>query len=162
SQLANQDKVARTDMRAPARGLIKRMYVTTVGQVVKPGMDLIEIVPLDDTLLVQTKIRPQDIAFLRPGQPATVKLTAYDYTIYGSLAGKLERISADAIETERGETFYLADIRTDAAQLVVEGKNLPIIPGMVASVDLFTGQKTVLQYLIKPFTRLTGEALRER
>ncbi|MEL6420826.1 MAG: HlyD family type I secretion periplasmic adaptor subunit [Pseudomonadota bacterium] len=162
SNRAQVSKVQRTELRAPERGLVKHVHVTTRGQVVKPGVDIVEIVPLDDTLLIETKIRPQDVAFLYPGQPATVKITAYDYTLFGSLKGKLERISADAIETEKGETFYLAQVRTDMAQLESGGKTYPIIPGMVAAVDLLTGQKTVLQYLVKPFTRMRSEAFRER
>lgn len=162
SNRAQASKISRTEIRAPERGLVKHVHVTTRGQVIKPGVDIVEIVPLDDTLLVEAKIRPQDVAFLYPGQAATVKVTAYDYTLFGSLKGKLERISADAIETEKGDTFYLAHIRTTQSFLAHNGKTYPIIPGMVAAVDLLTGKKTVLQYLVKPFTRMRSEAFRER
>ncbi|MEO1206252.1 MAG: HlyD family type I secretion periplasmic adaptor subunit [Pseudomonadota bacterium] len=156
------DKLARTIVRAPADGIVKTVHVTTIGQVVQPGIDLIEIVPLNDTLLIETRIRPQDIAFLRPGQPARVKLTAYDFALYGGLNGKVENIGADSVTNDKGETYYLIKIRTDGVQLEHGGKDLPVIPGMVAQVDVLTGQKTVLAYLTKPLTRMRDEALRER
>ncbi len=159
---SQQDKVDRTDVRAPANGIVKRLLVNTIGQVVRPGADIAEIVPVDDTLLVEAKIRPQDIAFVHAGQNAVVKLSAYDYSIYGGLDAKLERISPDAITTDKGETYYLVEVRTNTAYLETDGDKLPIMPGMLASVDLMTGQKTVLQYLVKPFVRMRAEALRER
>ncbi|MCB2027058.1 MAG: HlyD family efflux transporter periplasmic adaptor subunit, partial [Ottowia sp.] len=136
--------------------------VTTVGQVVTPGMDLAEIVPVDDTLLVEADIRPADVAFLYPGQPATVKFTAYDYTLYGALTGKLESISADTIADKDGNPFYRITVRTDRNYLADRGKKLPIIPGMIARVDVLTGKKTVLSYLLKPINRVRYDALRER
>ena len=123
---------------------------------------LVEIVPLDDTLLVEARIRPQDIAFLHPGQQAVVKFTAYDYTIYGGLPGKLEQIGADTVTDDEGNSFYLIKLRTDRSTLGSEEDPLLIIPGMVASVDIITGKKSVLSYLLKPILRARAEALRER
>jgi membrane fusion protein, adhesin transport system len=159
---ADYDRVDRTEVRAPVTGLVKTLHVTTLGQVVKPGMDIVEIIPTDDSLLIETRIRPQDIAFLRPDLDAVVRLTAYDYTLYGSLKAKVEHIGADTITTEKGETFYMVRARTDRATLEKDGRQLPIIPGMVANVDILTGKKTVLAYLAKPITRMRSEALRER
>ncbi len=156
------DRVDRTDVRAPVAGIVKALHVSTLGQVVKPGVDIVEIVPSGDTLLVETRIRPQDIAHLRPGLDAVVRLTAYDYTTYGVLKGKLEHIGADTIQTERGETYYHVRIRTDRATLAKGDREYPILPGMVANVDILTGRKTVLDYIVKPLTRLQNEALRER
>jgi len=156
------DTLARTRVRAPATGIVKTLYVNTVGQVVKPGSDLVEIVPVNEKLLVEARVRPQDIAFLRPGQPALVKLTAYDFSLYGGLDGRLERIGADSVTNEKGETYYLIRVRTEKSRLRHGGKDLPIIPGMVAQVDVKTGSKTVLAYLTKPLTRMKQDALSER
>ncbi len=156
------DKLSRTTVRAPATGIVKTVNVTTKGQVIKPGSDLIEIVPLNDTLLVEARIRPQDIAFLHPGQEAIVKLTAYDFSLYGGLEGRLERIAADSTTNDKGETFYLIQVRTSSNTLKSKGEKLRVIPGMVAEVNILTGAKTVLQYLIKPLTRMRHNALTER
>lgn len=156
------DKVARTDLQSPVYGIVQRLHVTTERQVVKPGESIVEIIPLDGTLLVEAQIATRDIAFVRPGQDAVVKITAYDYGIYGSLKGKVERISADAILNDKGDSYYLIEVRTDRASLEKDGKVLPIIPGMVAEVDLITGGRTVAQYLLKPLTRLRSESMRER
>lgn len=121
-----------------------------------------EIVPRDDQLLIEARIRPSDIAFLYPGQKAIVKITAYDYSIYGGLDGALVDISADSIVTEEGESFYRVRIRTDETSLKRKGEVLPIIPGMVASVDILTGEKTVMEYLLKPFIKTLDEAMHER
>jgi adhesin transport system membrane fusion protein len=134
----------------------------STGSTIKPGDDLVEFVPLDDTLLVEAQIRPSDIAFLRPGQSAQVKLTAYDYATYGILPGKLEYISADTIVDEQGQSYYRIRVRTEANYLGTEDKPLHIIPGMVAQVDVVTGKKTVLEYLLKPVIRARNNALRER
>jgi adhesin transport system membrane fusion protein len=158
----DQDRVERTEVRAPVSGIVKSLHVSTLGQVVKPGVDIVEIVPSGDTLLVEARVRPQDIAHLRPGLDAVVRVTAYDYTAYGALKGKLEHIGADSVQTERGEVFYTVRVRTDRASLTRNGAEYPIMPGMVANVDILTGSKTVLTYLVKPLTRLQGEALRER
>jgi len=159
---ALEDRVNRTLVTSPVRGVVKQMLVNTIGGVIQPGSDLVEIVPLDDTLLVQASIRPQDIAFLHPGQPAVIKFTAYDYTIYGGLQASLEQIGADTITDEEGNSFYLITLRTEKSHLGSEDNPLLIIPGMVASVDIITGKKSVLSYLLKPITRARAEALRER
>lgn len=160
------DRVTRTAVRSPMRGTVKRLKVSTVGGVVQPGMDLVEIVPLEDTLLVEAKVQPRDIAFLHPGQRAMVKLTAYDSTIYGALEATLEHISADAITQEdgRGEerSYYLIRVRTLDRGYVKDGVSLPIIPGMTATVDVLTGRKSVLKYLLWPIERARERALRER
>ena len=160
---ALEDRVSRTLVTSPVRGIVNKLLVNTIGGVIQPGSDLVEIVPLDDTLLVEAKIRPQDIAFLHPGQEATVKFTAYDYTIYGGLKAKLEQIGADTITDEdKKTTYYIIKLRTDRSHLGTDEKPLLIIPGMVASVDIITGKKTVLSYLLKPIIRARAEALHER
>nr|WP_218583782.1 HlyD family type I secretion periplasmic adaptor subunit [Pseudomonas akapageensis] len=159
---ALEDRVNRTMVTSPVRGIVKQLLVNTVGGVIQPGSDLVEIVPLDDTLLVEARIRPQDIAFLHPGQDAMIKFTAYDYTIYGGLKGKLEQIGADTITDEEGNTFYMIKLRTDRSHLGTDEHPLLIIPGMVASVDIITGKKSVLSYLLKPIIRARAEALHER
>lgn len=156
------DKLERTTVRAPVAGVVKTIHVTTPGQVVQPGSDLVEIVPMNDTLLIEARVRPQDIAFLRPGQDAVVKLTAYDFSIYGGLKGTVDQIGADSITTDKGETYYLIRVKTSRGTLSHNGKPLPVIPGMVANVDIITGAKTVFAYLIKPMTKLRNEAMRER
>ncbi len=162
SILAARDRVLRRDIRSPVRGIVKQLRIRTIGGVVTPGMDLMEVVPLDDTLLVEARVLPADVAFLKPGQEATVKLTAYDFSIYGGLTAKLERISADTIVDERGDSYYQIIVRTDKSELVHRGKILPIIPGMVASIDILTGRKTVLDYLLKPILKARDRALTER
>ncbi|MFK3822457.1 HlyD family type I secretion periplasmic adaptor subunit [Pseudomonas yamanorum] len=160
---ALEDRVSRTLVTSPVRGIVKQLLVNTVGGVIQPGSDMVEIVPLNDTLLVEAKIRPQDIAFLHPGQEAVVKFTAYDYTIYGGLKAKLERIGADTITDEdKKTTYYMITLRTDRSHLGTDEKPLIIIPGMVASVDIITGQKSILSYLLKPILRARAEALHER
>lgn len=163
-----EDRVRRTELRSPVYGIINKINVTTVGAVVQPGANLMDIVPLDDTLLVEGRLRPQDIAFIRPGQDAVVKLTAYDSSIFGSLKGKVERISADTIIDDKSkmgdkpESFYRVIVRTDKNYLGTQEHPLPIIPGMVATVEVLTGKKSVLDYLVKPARMLADEALRER
>ncbi|WP_339533077.1 HlyD family type I secretion periplasmic adaptor subunit [Pseudomonas mucidolens] len=160
---ALEDRVSRTLVTSPVRGIVKQLLVNTIGGVIQPGSDMVEIVPLDDTLLVEAKIRPQDIAFLHPGQEAMVKFTAYDYTIYGGLKAKLERIGADTITDEdKKTTYYMITLRTDRSHLGTDEKPLLIIPGMVASVDIITGKKTILSYLLKPIIKARAEALHER
>ncbi len=162
SMTSVRDRVARTEVKSPVRGIVQRIKVNTIGGVIKPGDDLVEVVPMDDTLLVEARIRPSDIAFLRPGQDAQVKLTAYDYATYGILPGKLEYISADTIVDEQGQSYYRIRVRTAATYLGTEDRPLHIIPGMVAQVDVLTGKKTVLEYLLKPVIRARNNALRER
>lgn len=159
---AAYDRVRRTDLQAPVRGIVNKLNITTIGAVVQPGENIVEIVPLEDTLLIEAQIRPQDVAFLSPGQKAIIKITAYDFSIYGGLDGKLERISADTTEDEKGNRFFRIMVRTDKNYLGKETNPLPIIPGMVASIDILTGQKSVLDYLLKPIKKVRDEALRER
>lgn len=159
---ALEDRVNRTLVTSPVRGIVKQLLVNTIGGVIQPGSDMIEIVPIDDTLLVEARIRPQDIAFLHPGQEAVVKFTAYDYTIYGGLKAKLEQIGADTVTDEEGNSFYLIKLRTEKSHLGSDERPLLIIPGMVTSVDIITGKKSVLSYLLKPIIRARAEALRER
>ena len=160
---ALEDRVSRTLVTSPVRGIVKQLMVNTIGGVIQPGSDMVEIVPLNDTLLVEAKIRPQDIAFLHPGQEAIVKFSAYDYTIYGGLKARLEQIGADTITDEdKKTTYYMIKLRTDRSHLGTDEKPLLIIPGMVASVDIITGKKSILSYLLKPIIRARAEALHER
>ncbi|MBS3187934.1 HlyD family type I secretion periplasmic adaptor subunit [Pseudomonas vlassakiae] len=160
---ALDDRVNRTLVTSPVRGIVKQLLVNTIGGVIQPGSDIIEIVPLDDTLVIEAKILPKDIAFLHPGQEAMVKFTAYDYTIYGGLEAKLEQIGADTITDEdKKTTYYLIRLRTEKSHLGSDAKPLEIIPGMVATVDIMTGKKTIMSYLLKPIIKARTEALRER
>lgn len=161
-ETALADRLDRTSVRSPVYGTVKQVLVNTVGGVVQPGMNLVEIVPLEDTLLVEAQIKPSDIAFLRPKQKAMVKFTAYDFTIYGGLEAELEHISADSITDEQGNSHYLVRVRTNQNYLEGKGGKLPIIPGMVTTVDILTGKKTILSYLLKPVLRARHMALRER
>lgn len=161
-----KDRLGRTTLRAPVYGIVNKINVTTIGAVVQPGADIMDIVPLDDTLLVEGRIRPQDIAFISPGQDATVKISAYDSTVYGSLKAKVVRISPDTIEQKaqnggRPQTFYQVIVRTKKNYLGTKEHPLPIIPGMIATVEIKTGKRTVLDYLIKPARLLKEQALRE-
>ena len=161
SSVALEDRVKRTAVRSLVKGTVKQINITTIGGVIQPGMDLMEIVPSDDTLLVEARVRPKDIAFLRPGQSAMVKITAYDFSIYGGLEATLEHISADTIQDAKGNSFYKIRIRTKKNSL--EGDEpLPIIAGMLATVDIISGQKSVLDYLLKPLIKAKHKALRER
>lgn len=154
------DRVNKAEIRSPVRGTIKRVLVNTVGGVVQPGQDVVEIVPLDDALLLEAKIAPRDIAFLRPQQEAMVKFTAYDFSIYGGLEADVDQIGADSVIDEKDkQAYYIVRVKTRKTSL---GENLPIIPGMVAEVDIITGKKTVLAYLLKPVLRAHASALRER
>lgn len=158
------DSLSRLTLRSPVRGIVKDIKVSTIGGVVPPNGQLMQIVPLDEQLLIETRISPRDIAFIHPEQQAKVKITAYDYSIYGSLDGKVVTISPDTIQDEvKPEIFYYrVYIRTDSDVLRNKaGKTFAIVPGMIATVDIRTGEKTVLDYLIKPLNR-AREALRER
>jgi adhesin transport system membrane fusion protein len=157
-----EDKKDRTEIKSPVKGYVKDVKVYTVGGVVQPGQDFIEIVPKDDQLLVEARIKPMDIAFLYPDQPAMVKISAYDFSIYGGLKGKLVGISPDAVTDEKGDSFYLVKIMTEENALKRKGKVLPIIPGMVATVDILTGEKTVMEYILKPFVKTLDSAMHER
>ena len=152
----------RAEIKSPVNGYIKDLKVYTIGGVVQPGQEFIEIVPKDDQLLVEARIKPRDIAFLYPEQPAVVKITAYDFAIYGGLKGKVVAISPDAVTDEKGESFYLVKIRTEENALKRKGEVLPIIPGMVATVDILTGQKTVMEYLLKPLIKTLRNSMSER
>ncbi|MBZ9793917.1 HlyD family type I secretion periplasmic adaptor subunit [Rhizobium sp. 3T7] len=157
------DRVKRTDIRSPVDGIVNTLEVNTIGAYVDPGRVIAGIVPTADTLLVEAKISPRDVAFVRRGQPAVVKITAYDFSIFGGLEGIVENISADSlVEKEKGETYYLVQVKTDKSALERDGKSYPIIPGMVASVEIMTGNKTVLSYLMKPINKARSEALTER
>jgi len=162
SSVALEDRLNRTLVRSPVHGTINQILVNTLGGVIQPGMDLLEIVPLEDTLLIEAKIKPADIAFLRPEQEAIVKFTAYDFTIYGGIKAQLEHISADSITDEQDNSYYLVRLRTQKNYLGTESDSLPIIPGMIVSVDILTGKKTILSYLLKPVLRAKHTALRER
>jgi adhesin transport system membrane fusion protein len=159
-KLALDDKVKLAEIRSPVRGTVKTLLANTVGGVVQPGKDIIEIVPTDDTLLLEVRILPRDIGFLHAQQKAQVKFTAYDYSIYGGLEGVVEQIGADTITDERGNSFYIVRVRT--AHASVGDKHLPIIPGMVAEVHILTGKRTVMQYLLKPILRAKENAFTER
>ena len=162
SVFAGQDRVTRTAVRSRVRGTVKNLKRTTVGGVIQPGEDIMEIVPLDDTLLVEAEVRPADIAFLRPGQNAIIKVSAYDFSVYGGLTASLERISADTIKDEQGESFYRVYLRTEESALTRNGETLPIIPGMTVTAEILTGEKSVLDYLMKPILKAQSSALRER
>jgi len=153
------DKVKQSAIRSPVRGTVKRLLVNTVGGVVQPGRDVVEVVPLEGRLILEAKVAPKDIAFLRPGQKAVVKFTAYDFSIYGGLDAKLEHIGADSITDERGNTFYTVRVATNKATF---SGGQAIIPGMVAQVDIITGKKTILSYLLKPVLRAKQAAFTER
>ena len=161
SEVVALDRVNRTLIRSPVNGIVQRVLANTISSVIQPGEDLIEIVPIDDALLIEAKIRPVDIGFLSPGQDVIVKFSAYDYAIYGGLKGNLEYISADTIIDE-DESYYLIKVRTDANHLETDKERLEIIPGMTASVNIVTGKKTVLDYLLKPVLRAKHNSMHER
>jgi adhesin transport system membrane fusion protein len=165
---AREDVMNRTTVRAPVRGTVKNIRVTTIGGVIQQGADIMEIVPLEDQLLVEAKIKPADVAFVRPGLPATVKVSAYDYAIYGGLHGTVEHLSPDTLKDDEkaragraDATYYRILVRTDRAALSAGGKEFPIIPGMTATAEIRTGEKTILSYLLKPVLK-AREAFRER
>ena len=161
---ALQDRKSRTEIRSPVKGIVKDIKVQTDegSGVIKPGDAVMEIVPVDDQLVVEANIRPSDIAFISPDLAATVKITAYDFSIYGGLKGHVTDISADTITNEKGESFYKIRVVTDQTSIKRNGNELPIIPGMVASVDILTGEKTVMEYLMKPLTKTLSQSMNER
>lgn len=163
--ISEKDKLDKTVVRSPVNGFIKLININTIGGVVQSGMDLIEIVPQSDILLVEAKIDPKDIAFINPSQKAIVKITAYDFSIYGGLDAKIVEISADSIldkESKTPTSYYKVVVKTDRNYLEKDGKKLPIIPGMIASVDIITGQKSILDFLMKPILKTKDDALHER
>jgi len=153
------DKVSKAQVKSPVRGRVQRLLANTVGGVVQPGKDIVEIVPLDDSLVLDARVQPRDIAFIHPGQKANVKFTAYDFSIYGGLDADVENISPDSVVDDKGNAYYVVRVRT---HLKGFNEKLPIIPGMTAEVDILTGQKTVLAYLLKPVLKVKSYALRER
>jgi adhesin transport system membrane fusion protein len=163
--VSESDKLEKTTIRSPVNGRIKQININTIGGVVKSGVDLIEIGPDSDILLVEAKIDPKDIAFISPAQKAVVKITAYDFSVYGGLEGKIIEISADSIvdpDSKDGKSFYRVVVQTDKNYLERNGEILPIIPGMVASVDIITGKKTIMDYFLKPIIKVKENALHER
>jgi len=153
------DRVRQTNLLSPVTGTIKQLFYNTVGGIVLPGRDIIELIPFDDSLLVEVRVRPQDIAFMAPGQTANVKVTAYDFVVYGGLEGKVEQIGADTVLDEEGNAFYEVSVRTTTVNF---GQDKPIIPGMTVEVDILTGKKTVMAYLMKPVLRAHQRSLSER
>lgn len=159
TSVALSDKVNQSLLKSPVNAKVSRIFYNTVGGVIQPGKDVMELVPTDDTLIIETKLQIKDIAFIRPQQPAIVKLTAYDYTIYGSLDAVVDSIAADSIVDEKGNAYYIVKVRTLKPSL---GEGLPIIAGMVAQVDILTGKKSVLSYLLKPVLKAKSYAFSER
>jgi adhesin transport system membrane fusion protein len=153
------DKVKQSEIRSRVAGTVKRLLVNTEGGVVQPGRDLIEVVPLKGKLILEAKVSPKDIAFLAPGQMAMVKFTAYDFSVYGGLEAKVIHIGADSVTDEKGNTFYI--VRVETVKSALSGGQ-PIIPGMVAEIDIITGRKTILSYLLKPVLRAKQNAFTER
>lgn len=156
-----KDRVQRTEVKSPVYGTIKRILINTVGGVIQPGMNLVEIVPLEDSLLIEAKVKPADVGFLRPGQKAKVRLTAYDFGSYGTLEGELENISADAIVDEYGESYFQIIVKTSNSFFSKKNKKLPIIPGMVAEVDILTGKRTILEYFLDPVKKIKEHSFNE-
>ncbi len=159
---ALKERKTRTELRSPVNGTVQDISVNSIGGVIRPGEDLVKIVPKDDQLIVEARIRPADRAFIYPGQQAVVKITAYDFSIYGGLKGEVLDISADTITDDQGNSFYRVKLRTYERELKRKGEVLPIIPGMVAQVDILTGKRTVMQYLMKPFIKTLDKAMNER
>ena len=163
SMTGARDRVIRADLRSPVKGFVNKMHVTTLGGVVKPGEPLVEITPMEESLLVEARIAPRDIAFISPGQKALVKLTAYDFSVYGGLEGAVAVVSSDStVDDVKDQTYYIVTVKTKESVLFEGDEALPILPGMVATVDIMTGKKSVLDYLLKPILKARDEALRER
>ncbi|MDP2816374.1 MAG: HlyD family efflux transporter periplasmic adaptor subunit, partial [Rectinemataceae bacterium] len=156
------DRVSRTEIRAPMKGVVNRVFVTTLGGVIRPGDPIVEVVPADEELVIEALVMPQDIGFVKLGQLARVKITAYDFSIFGAMEGIVANISADAVPDEKGEAFYQVRIETKTKAIEAIDKKLPIIPGMQAQVDVITGKRTILQYLSKPIIGVKENAFRER
>lgn len=157
------DRVKHTDIRSPVDGIVNTLEVNTIGAYVDAGKVIAGVVPTADTLLIEAKISPRDVAFVRIGQPAIIKISAYDFSIFGALDGKVINVSADSlVEKDKNETYYLVRIKTDKSALERDGKHYPIIPGMVASAEILTGHKAILAYLMKPINKARSEALTER
>lgn len=159
---ALSDQVHRTIVRSPINGIIQTLFINTIGGVIQPGADLVEIVPTDETLWLEVKIKPSDIAFIYPGQKAIVKITAYDFRIYGSLEGEVVHISADTTKDEKDNVFYIIHVKTKKNYLGSEKKPLKIIPGMTVNVDIMTGKKTIMDYILKPILKAKQYTFTER
>ena len=159
SQTSLEDVVSQADLRSPINGTVQRLLINTVGGVITPGSAVVELVPQDDQLIVEAKVSPKDIAFIRKGQPAILKFSAYDFTIYGGMSAEVQHISADAITNEKDETYYLVRLETKRS---IADESLDILPGMIVQVDILTGKKTVLNYILSPLFNVTASALRER
>ncbi|MCZ8527896.1 HlyD family type I secretion periplasmic adaptor subunit [Alteromonas sp. PRIM-21] len=159
SQTSLEDVVSQADLRSPINGTVQRLLINTVGGVITPGSAVVELVPQDDQLIVEAKVSPKDIAFIREGQPAILKFSAYDFTIYGGMSAEVQHISADAITNEKDETYYLVRLETKRS---IANESLDILPGMIVQVDILTGKKTVLNYILSPLFNVTASALRER
>lgn len=159
---AGADRFTRTEVRSPVRGIVKSINITTEGGVIMPGEVIMDVVPIDEKLVIEARISPQDRAFLFKSQKARIRFTAYDFAVYGAVDATLEYISADTIEGRQGEVYYKAGLRTDNAYLEHNGRQLPILPGMMATADIITGKRTVLDYLVKPILKARQSALRER
>lgn len=159
TSVALTDKVKQSTLKSPVNGKVSRLFYNTVGGVIQPGKEVMEVVPTDDSLILETKVQIKDIAFIRPEQAAIIKLTAYDYTIYGTLNGVVDSVAADSTVDDKGNAYYIVKVRTPQSAI---GKGLPIIPGMMAQVDILTGKKTVLSYLLKPVLKAKSYAFSER
>lgn len=161
AQNALQDRVSRTTLRSPVKGTVQRLYINTIGGVITPGKEILEIVPREDVLLIEAKIKPADIAYIIEGQEARLKFTAYDFAIYGSVKGSVDFVSADTITDDEGFSYYVARIRPNKPYLGHETRPMPIKVGMASEVDIITDKKTILEYLLKPIHRGLEKALRE-
>lgn len=159
SQTSLEDVVSQADIKSPINGTVQRLLINTVGGVITPGSAVVELVPQDDQLIVEAKVSPKDIAFIRQGQPAILKFSAYDFTIYGGMSAEVQHISADAITNDKDETYYLVRLETKRS---IADESLDILPGMIVQVDILTGKKTVLNYILSPLFNVTASALRER
>lgn len=163
AMLESQDRMTRTELRSPVKGVVKEIKTKTLGGTIRGGEEVLEVVPFEDSLLIEAEILPSDVAFLHPGLEATVKITAYDYSIYGSLKAQLIEISADTVhDPEQKKDFYRVLLRTDKNYLEHDGKILPIIPGMTVEVDILTGSRTVMQYLLKPIIKGVSQSFKEK
>lgn len=159
---SDEDRVSRATIRSPVNGIVKQIHANTIGGVIKSGIDIMEIVPMDDSLMLEIRIKPSDIAFIHPDQKAVVRITAYDYTVYGGLKGVVSHISADTSRDEQGTSYYEIFVKTNKAYLGTQANPMPIIPGMTATVDILTGKRSLLAYLLKPILRAKASAFRER
>ena len=159
SQTSLEDVVSQAALRSPINGTVQRLLINTIGGVITPGSAVVELVPQDDQLIVEAKVSPKDIAFIREGQQAILKFSAYDFTIYGGMSAEVQHISADAITNEKDETYYLVRLETKKS---IADEALDILPGMIVQVDILTGKKTVLNYILSPLFNVTASALRER